>query len=70
MTGRGGAREGAGRPRADVLGQERRKHSIYCTADELVKVRAYLQHLRLQEQAKVSRSLYVSMKEKEGGRVR
>lgn len=70
LTGHGGARAGAGRPRADILGQERRKHSIYCTKDELLKVRQFLQELRLQEQAKVSRPLYVSMKEKEGGRAR
>lgn len=69
VNGHGGARAGAGRPRADILGQERRKHSIYCTADELVRVRAFLQELRLQEQAKILRKSYASI-EKEGGRVR
>lgn len=49
MTGRGGAREGAGRPRADVAGQERRKHSIYCTKRELVLARQFLQELREKE---------------------
>lgn len=69
LNGHGGARAGAGRPRADILGQERRKHSIYCTADELVRVREFLQNLRLQEQANLSRSRYASI-ENEGGRTR
>lgn len=69
VNGHGGAREGAGRPRADILGQERRKHSIYCTKYELLKVRQFLQELRLQEQAKVSRPRYASI-ENEGGRTR
>lgn len=42
----GGKRPGAGRPRSDVTGQQRRKHSIYCTDIELVKVRKYLRILR------------------------
>ena len=69
LNGHGGARAGAGRPRADILGQERRKHSIYCTADELVRVREFLQNLRLQEQANLSRPRYASI-ENEGGRTR
>ena len=47
--GHGGAREGAGRPRADVAGQERRKHSLYCTKDELIEARGFLRRLRAQE---------------------
>lgn len=52
LTGHGGAREGAGRPRADILGQERRKHSIYCTKAELLQVREFLKVLRAQEEKK------------------
>lgn len=52
LTGHGGAREGAGRPRADILGQERRKHSIYCTKTELLQVREFLKVLRAQEEKK------------------
>lgn len=44
----GGKREGAGRPRADVAGQERRKHSLYCTKGELIEARVFLRHLRAQ----------------------
>lgn len=46
----GGKREGAGRPRADVAGQERRKHSIYCTKDELAEARSFLRQLRAQSE--------------------
>lgn len=46
MNGHGGAREGAGRPRADARGHERRKHSLYCTKDELQEARWFLQRLR------------------------
>ena len=49
MSGHGGKREGAGRPRADVAGQERRKHSIYCTRDELAEARSFLRQLRAQK---------------------
>lgn len=47
----GGKREGAGRPRADACGAERRKHSIYCTRDELAEARSFLRRLRTQEVA-------------------
>ena len=50
MNGHGGAREGAGRPRADAGGAERRKHSIYCTRDELAEARSYLRQLRAQSE--------------------
>lgn len=43
---RGGKRPGAGRPRADAQGAKRSKHTIYCTQDELLKVRTYLKILR------------------------
>lgn len=43
---RGGRRPGAGRPRADVDGKRRRKHSIYCTDKELKAVRKYLRLMR------------------------
>lgn len=46
----GGKREGAGRPRADVGGAERRKHSIYCTRDELAEARSFLRQLRAQSE--------------------
>lgn len=46
MNGHGGARSGAGRPREDQHGEERRKHSIYCTQYELGLVRSYLKVLR------------------------
>lgn len=46
----GGKREGAGRPRADVAGQERRKHSLYCTKDELAEARSFLRRLRAQSE--------------------
>lgn len=69
LTGRGGAREGAGRPRADLQGQERRKHSIYCTKTELLQVREFLKVLRAQEQKKILHHSYASM-EKERGRER
>lgn len=49
MTGHGGKREGAGRPRADADGRERRKHSLYCTRDELAEARILLRHLRAQD---------------------
>ena len=39
---RGGFREGSGRPREDVAGEPRRKHSIYCTESELGMVRSML----------------------------
>lgn len=42
----GGAREGAGRPRQDPNGEQRRKHSIYCTEKELQLVRAMLVEIR------------------------
>ena len=45
----GGKREGAGRPRADAGGAERRKHSIYCTRDELAEARSFLRQLRAQK---------------------
>ena len=45
----GGKREGAGRPRADAGGAERRKHSIYCTRDELAEARSFLRQLRVQK---------------------
>lgn len=45
----GGKREGAGRPRADADGRERRKHSLYCTRDELAEARILLRHLRAQD---------------------
>lgn len=46
----GGKREGAGRPRADAGGAERRKHSIYCTRDELAEARSFLRQLRAQSE--------------------
>ena len=46
----GGTREGAGRPRADVDGKERRKHSLYCTRDELAEARSFLRRLRAQSE--------------------
>ena len=49
MNGHGGKREGAGRPRADAGGAERRKHSIYCTRDELAEARSFLRQLRAQK---------------------
>lgn len=39
---RGGKRSGAGRPRQDADGMPRRKHSIYCTDEELKAVRGFL----------------------------
>lgn len=50
MKQHGGAREGAGRPRADVDGKERRKHSLYCTRDELAAARSFLRRLRTQSE--------------------
>lgn len=46
MTGHGGARPGAGRPRQDPMGKPRRRRSVYCTEDELEKIRIYLKLLR------------------------
>lgn len=46
----GGKREGAGRPRADADGKERRKHSLYCTRDELAEARSFLRRLRAQSE--------------------
>ena len=43
----GGKRPGAGRPRVFV---GRKTHSIYCTAEELIKVRKFLRSLRYKEQ--------------------
>lgn len=43
---RGGFREGSGRPREDVAGESRRKHSIYCTESELAMVRNMLKETR------------------------
>jgi hypothetical protein len=43
---RGGFREGSGRPREDVAGEPRRKHSIYCTESELEMVRSMLKETR------------------------
>ena len=42
----GGAREGAGRPRQDPNGEQRRKHSIYCTEKELKLLRETLIRIR------------------------
>lgn len=42
----GGAREGAGRPRQDINGEQRKKHSIYCTETELKLVRDMLAKIR------------------------
>lgn len=44
----GGKRAGAGRPRNEDA--PRGKHSIYCTAQELLQVRNYLQQLRTGKQ--------------------
>lgn len=41
---RGGKREGAGRP---PVNSGRGKHCIYCTEEELIAVREYLQKLRI-----------------------
>lgn len=46
MNGHGGARPGAGRPRQDPMGKPRRRRSVYCTEDELEKIRTYLRLLR------------------------
>lgn len=54
----GGKREGAGRPRADVDGAERRKHSIYCTRDELAEARSFLRQLRAQKDESEPRTEY------------
>lgn len=43
---RGGAREGAGRPRLDPNGEQRGKHSLYCTKSELLAARDFLKQLR------------------------
>lgn len=43
---RGGKRSGAGRPRQDADGMPRRKHSIYCTDEELEAVRGFLAETR------------------------
>lgn len=41
----GGKREGAGRKGIND-GQKRKKHSVYCSDDELIKLRAYLATIR------------------------
>lgn len=43
---RGGYRLNAGRKKADVGKQERRKHSLYCTEMELITCRIFLDNLR------------------------
>jgi hypothetical protein len=51
---RGGARDGAGRPRKDVNGERRSKHTIYCTKNELQMVRDMLKEARkLREMAEL-----------------
>ena len=46
LSKRGGFRVGSGRKRQDPAGQERKKHSIYCTLVELEKIREYLKKIR------------------------
>lgn len=46
-TGRGGRRAGAGRPPIDEsLKTNKRKHSLYCSPDELRLLRAFLSDVR------------------------
>ena len=49
----GGKREGAGRPRLDPNGGERKNRPIYCTIEELSELKNYLTKIRKKEDYKV-----------------